>query len=78
MAEDLPALLRPTKHTSGAPGAGNWSRRAAEVTNEALCRIVKMDQTIKGSCYCIIDAFAVGEIDSRSLNETSVNAQHTS
>ena len=78
MAVDLPELLRPTKQTSGAPGSGNWSRRAADVRNDALCRIVKVYQTFKGSCYCIIDAFAVGEIDSRSLNETSVNAQHTS
>ena len=30
MAEDLPALERPTKQTSGAAG-GNWSRRAAEM-----------------------------------------------
>ena len=31
MAEDLPALERPTKQTSGAPAGGNWSRRAAEM-----------------------------------------------
>ncbi|KAG0731025.1 hypothetical protein G6F23_015716 [Rhizopus arrhizus] len=30
MAVDLPAFERPTKQTSGAPAAGNWSRRAAE------------------------------------------------
>src|SRR5690606_11318753 len=38
MAVDLPALERPTKQTSGAPGAGSWSRRAAEVRKEARCR----------------------------------------
>ncbi len=37
MAVDLPEFERPTKQTSGAPGSGNWSSRAAEVKNEACC-----------------------------------------
>lgn len=35
MAVDLPAFERPTKQTSGAPGSGSWSSRAAEVKKEA-------------------------------------------
>ena len=36
MAVDLPALLRPTKATSGNSGAGNWLSRLAVVRKRAL------------------------------------------
>ncbi len=35
MAVDLPEFDRPTKQTSGAPGGGSWSSRAAEMAKEA-------------------------------------------
>src|SRR5690606_21749692 len=39
MADDLPALDRPTNATSAVVGGGNWSRRAAETVKVARCRM---------------------------------------
>ncbi len=44
MAVDLPQFDLPTKQTSGAPGGGSWSSRAAEVKNEARCRMDTVSQ----------------------------------
>lgn len=48
MAVDLPAFERPTKQTSGAPGSGSCSNRAAEVKKEARCKMDTANQ-YKGS-----------------------------
>src|SRR5690606_20676023 len=55
IAEDLPALERPTKQTSGPVGAGSWSRRAAETVKRARCRMDTGNPvTVNFNCYCII------------------------
>ena len=60
MAVDLPALLRPTKQTSGPAAGGSWSSLAAEVTKLARWRIDKGFESLKFVRYCIIDQLAIG------------------
>ena len=55
MADDLPELERPTKQTSGAPGAGSWASLAAEVKKDARCRIdTGKPWSVNSDPYCII------------------------